>query len=161
MRTTGILAEILQGMRNGVLSDAAWHALQSRVLGNYVDDKKKVRRLPDGVVDPRLQEEPFSTETVHYVVHRHQLRVCQAYRNAAATSAAKGQQLYISVASDDLSEGKGRMTDEIRELLLKRTNLRSVKNLPGTLPLYRGMQLLLYSKECVRLQRTYHHCAKP
>ena len=32
MRTTGILAEILRGMRAGILSDAAWHALQNRVL---------------------------------------------------------------------------------------------------------------------------------
>ena len=40
----------------------------------------------------------------------------------------------------------------MRELRLKKNNLRQVKNLPGTLPLYCGMRLLLYSKECVRLQ---------
>ena len=152
MRTTGILAEILQGMRAGSVSDAAWNALQSRVLGNWADAKGEPRRLPDGVADPRLREPPFSTHAVHYVLHRHQLRVCQAFRNAAATCAAAMQPLYVSVACDELEGGPGRLTDEVRALLLKKNNLSFVKNLPGTLPLYRGMRVLLYSKLCVRLQ---------
>ena len=132
-------------MRSGNVSDAAWHALQSRVLGNWTDADGNPRRLPDGVADPRLREPPLSTHAVHYVVHRHQLRVCQAFRNAAATCAAALQPLYVSVACDELAEGPGRLTDEVRGLLLKKNNLRFVKNLPGTLPLYRGMRLLLYT----------------
>ena len=152
MRTTGMIAEILHGMRAGILSDAAWHALQSRVLGHCVDDAGNKRRLPDGVPDPRLGEPPFSTNMIQYIVHRHQLRVCQAFRNAAVACAAASQTLYVSVACDDLVEGPARLTDDVREILLKRNNLRLVKNLPATLPLYRGMRLLLYSKLCVRLQ---------
>jgi hypothetical protein len=60
--------------------------------------------------------------------------------------------LYVSVACDEVHEGAGALTDEVRALFLKKNNLRQVKNLPGTLPLYRGMRVLLYSKECVRLQ---------
>ena len=44
------------------------------------------------------------------------------------------------------------LTDEVRTILLNMHNLRHTKQLPSTLPLYHGMRLLLYSKECVRLQ---------
>ena len=60
--------------------------------------------------------------------------------------------LYVSVACDELAEGPGRLTDEVRALLLKKNNLSAVKNLPHTLPMYRGMRVLLCSKLCVRLQ---------
>ena len=79
MRTKGILADILQGMRKGQISDAAWTALQGRVLGNYTSSSGKLHRLPAGVPDPRLDEEPFSSHAINYIVHRHQLRVCQSF----------------------------------------------------------------------------------
>ncbi len=85
-------------------------------------------------------------------MRRHQLRVRQSFCNAVAACARTAQRLYVSVASDEVAVGAGARTDEVRTLLLKKNNLRQVKNLPGTLPLYRGMRLLLYSKECVRLQ---------
>ena len=54
MRTTGILAEILRGMRAGSLSDAAWHALQSRVLGNWndADGNIKMRARSHNMMSP-------------------------------------------------------------------------------------------------------------
>ena len=152
MRTTGILAEILQGMRSGTLSDAAWHALQGRVLGNWTDAEGRPRHLPDGTADPRLREPPFSTHAVHYVLHRHQLRACLAFRSAAATCAAAMQPLYVSVACDELVEGPGRLTEEVRTLLLTTNNLGFVHNLPHTLAMYRGMRVLLCSEMCVRLR---------
>lgn len=152
MRTTGILVDILQGMRSGSISDTGWKTLQGRVLGNYIDDRGNLQRYPEGVCDPRLGEEPFLSNPVNYIVHRHQLRVCQSFCNSLVVSAAMSQRLYVSVALDEVAEGSGRLTDEVRLKLLKMNNLRQVKNLPATLPLFKGMRLLLYSKECVRLQ---------
>ena len=153
MRTKGILADILQGMRKGQISDAAWTALQGRVLGNYTGSSGKLQRLPAGVPDPRLDEEPFSSHAINYIVHRHQLRVCQSFCNAVMHCQRQGQRLYVSVANDEIKDGGGAaLTDELRTTLLKKSNLRQIQNLPSSLPLYKSMHLLLYSKECVRLQ---------
>jgi hypothetical protein len=51
-RTSGILDEILNGMRAGLLSDAAKRALEDRLLG-YVREAGTLKPLPPGVVDPR------------------------------------------------------------------------------------------------------------
>jgi len=152
MRTEGVLADILQGMRDGLVSDDAWKALQGRVLGMYTTGKGRLQRYPAGMIDPRLSAEPFLSHPISYIVHRHQLRVCQPFCNAVASCQRASQRLYVSVACDDVAAGGEQLTDEIRALLFKRTNLRQVQNLPSALSLYLGMALLLYSKECVRLQ---------
>ena len=151
MRTEGVLADILQGMRDGLVSDDAWKALQGRVLGMYTTGKGRLQRYPAGMCDPRLLEEPFLSHPISYIVHRHQLRVCQSFCNAVLTCQRAAKRLYVSVASDDVAAGGQQLTDELRTLLFKRCNLRQVQNLPSALPLFRGIRLLLYSKECVRL----------
>ena len=120
------------------------------MLGNYTDASGKWQRRPAGVPDPRLGEEPFSSHAISYIVHRHQLRVCQSFCNAVMHCQRQGQRLYVSAANDEIKEGGGAApTYELRTTLLKKSNLRQVQNLPSSLPLYKGMQLLLYSTECV------------
>ena len=137
MRTEGPLAEILQGMRAGRLSDAAWAALQDRVLRGD---------------DTRMQQPPFTTNPVHYIVQRHQLRVSQSFCNAVRDSVRLERRLYISVACDEPKLKKGDVASaELAEAFLRESNLRKVKNLPSVLPLFRGMRLLLYDKICARL----------
>ena len=59
--------------------------------------------------------------------------------------------LYIVHASDVPEEGKAHLfTDAMRTALLSACNPRDTKSLPGVLPLYEGMTLSLYSKDCVR-----------
>ena len=106
-RTQGILADILQGMREARISDAAWTALQGRVLGNYTDASGKLQRRPAGVPDPRLGEEPVSSHAINYIVHRHQLRACQSFCNAVMHCQRQGQRLCMSVANDEIKEGGG------------------------------------------------------
>ena len=151
MRTTGILAEILLGMRRGQLSDAHWEALEERLLGVY-REKGKLCKYPSGVADPRLQQPPFSDHPVQFIMHRHVLRVCQSYCNAVAETTRLGLPLYVSIAADEVKEKGGEvLTDSVRRELLEKSNLRYVKNVPSTLPLYRGMRYLICSKLCVRL----------
>ena len=61
-RTTGMLAVILQEMRGGSLSDAAWEALQDRVIG-VVRRGSVLQAFPDGALDPRLSH-PLSAITL-------------------------------------------------------------------------------------------------
>ena len=139
MRTQGVLADILRGMRAGRLDDDAWEALQGRLMTRD---------------DPRLQRPPFSTNAVHYIVQRHQLRVAQSFCNAVRKCVQLDRRLYVSVACDEPKFPRD-MTPKEKEHfqadMLRQCTLRKVKNLPGVLPLYRGMQLLLYDKLCARL----------
>ena len=72
---------------------------------------------------------------MHIIVRRHKLRVCQFFSQALAESARQGTRSYVSVARDEV---RGRaaldLTEDLREQLLQISNLRYVKNLPGTLP---------------------------
>ena len=61
--------------------------------------------------------------------------------------------LYIVQARDEVvrSDGAAKLTPQLRASLLQRVNPDNTSGLPGFLPLYRGMRLLLSSKDCVRL----------
>ena len=154
MRTTGVLAEILNGMRRGKITDDLWKALEERLVNHSRDDDGKLRRhKATDTADPRLTSPPFSTNTVTYIVHRHQLRVAQSFTNAIRESLRLKKRLYVSVAHDVIKGDKSRDPNSPRLLdLLRECNLRKVKNLPSTLPLVVGMRLLLCDKICARLQ---------
>ena len=99
MRSSGPLARILEEMRAGSFSDKSWKTLQERVLGvRRVGDT--LQALPEGDMDPRLSAAPFSDHDIHYVLHRHVLRVSQAYTNALHEAIASQRRLYVIVASD-------------------------------------------------------------
>ena len=154
MRTSGTLKDILDGMRRGELSDAAWLALQSRQIGMTMLPDGSLQCLPKGTTDPRLLQPPFSTHPITYIVHRHNLRVSQSYCNAVRSSLQRQVRLYISVAGDEAKDTKqnaGAFTSDVRTALLQENNLRKTEYLPSILSLYKGIRLLLYSKECVRL----------
>ena len=157
MRTTGLLAEVLDGMRKGSVSDAAKLALEDRLLG-YVREDGVLKKLPPGVADPRLSEPPFSSNPITFLLHRHNLRVPQSYSNALRECLRMGVRLYLSVACDETRDGSEvPFTEELRKELLEITNLGDTQNLPGVLPLYRGMRLLLAIKLCARLS-LLHGC---
>ena len=62
---------------------------------------------------------------------------------------------HVSVAADEAKENPNKTSqfiDTVREELLRDNNLRRVQYLPGVLPLYTGMRLLLNAKDCVRLE---------
>ena len=154
MRTTGVLKDILHEMRRGNLSDVSWRALQARVLGVQALPDGTLQALPQGTVDPRLQNPPFSNNAITHIVHRHNLRACQSYCNAVRASLDKKVRLYVSVATDEAKENTKNataFTDAVRNELLRENNLRKVQYLSSILPFYKGMLLLLYSKKCVRL----------
>ena len=105
-------------------------------------------------MDPRMQQPPFSDNAVTYIVHRHNLRVCQSYCNAVRASLQNRVRLYVSVACDTAEQGdraSRAFSEDVRVELLRENNLRKLQYLPSILPFYVGMHLLLYSKECVRL----------
>ena len=152
-----MLAVILQEMRGGSLSDAAWEALQDRVIG-VVRRGSVLQARPDGAPDPRLSQPPFSDNIVHYVLHRHTLRVCQAYCNAVRESTRQTTPLYLCIAIDEVKDKAiDHFTAPLRLAALKISNPRNTKNLPGVLALYRGMRLLLCAKSCPRLS-LMHGC---
>ena len=63
----------------------------------------------------------------------------------------RGRALYVVQAADDAKEAeRGWLTPGMREELMRTTNPRYTKGLPGLLPLYIGMCLTLFSKDCVR-----------
>ena len=96
LRSTGMLSNILQEMREGRITDASWKLLQQRVLG-YVDpDLPSTPASPSrpGIADvaspslrdARLDKEPFCRPNeVYHVSHRHALRVTQGYIHALQT----------------------------------------------------------------------------
>ena len=67
-------------------------------------------------------------------------------------SARLGTRLYISVASDEAKgSSKALQSADLAESLLRETNLRKLRQLPSTLPLYIGMRMVLLEKACARL----------
>ena len=123
-------------MRSGAISDAMWELYTSRVL------------QPG---DERLKREPFLRAPHNYIVHRHSLRATQSLQNAKDEARRLNRRLYIALAADAPKDGdRDVFTDSVRLDMLRRFNPRYNKYLPGVLPLYVGMRLLLYAKDCVR-----------
>ena len=125
-------------MRAGAISDEMWDLYLSRVL------------QPD---DQRLLQSPFSDNPIHFVVHRHKIRVTRSMENAIAQSRRLQTPLYIIQAKDEVVhiEDERKMNAAVFSDLLKRVRPDATKGLPSFLPLYRGMRLILSTKDCVRL----------
>jgi len=127
-------------MRAGKISDEMWSLYMSRVL--HPSDPR--------LVDPAS---PFSCNNICFVVHRHKIRVMRSFEKAKERSGQLKTALYMVQANDEAvqPEDQGKLTSEIRAELLRRVSPEQTKGLPSFLPLYRGMRLLLSSKDCVRL----------
>ena len=151
MRTSGLLAQILEEMRAESLTDGSWHALQDRVLGvRRVNGTLKP--IPAGQPDPRLLQPPFSNNPINYVVHRHVVRVSQAYVAAVQESVARHVRFFVVTAVDEVkAEDETKFTDEEKLAALRVPNPRHTHYLSGHLPLYIGMSVLLFGKACVKL----------
>ena len=67
IRAPGVLGRLQSEMRRGSISDEMWSLYLSRIVQRQ---------------DPRLQQSPFSTSDVQYIVHRHRLRTRQSFNNA-------------------------------------------------------------------------------
>ena len=72
--------------------------------------------------------------------------------NAKAQSRNLLTPLYVVQAKDEAVhlEDRSKMTNIVQKALLAEVNPQHTKHLPGFLPLYIGMRLLLSSKDCVR-----------
>ena len=137
VRAPGVLSKLQAEMRRGHISNEMWELYMSRVL------------RPD---DKRPHQEPFCNHPVRYVVHRHRLRVRQSYKNAVDHCARESIPLYLLKAADEVRAGEeNAFTPELQAWFLHQANPRYTKHLSSFLPLYIGMRLLLYSKDCVRL----------
>jgi hypothetical protein len=127
-------------MRAGRISDEMWALYMSRVM------------TPN---DPRLLDplSPFAMHDICFVVHRHKIRVMRSYEKAKEHSARLKTQLFIVQAKDEAvqSEDQCKLTTPVVTELLRRVSPEDTKGLPSFLPLYRGMRLLLSSKDCVKL----------
>ena len=89
---------------------------------------------------------------MYYTLHRHVLRVSQAYVNSLREATAAQRRLYIVTASDDVKQGEQhRFTEKDREAAMRIANLRHTKYLSAHLAIYVGMRVLLFGKACVRL----------
>ena len=142
------LSRILQEMRDGNLTDASWAALQDRVVGMQRVNGE-LAALPDGQVDSRLTQAPFSNNDVYYTFHRHSLRVTQAYLLAVHDSIAKRKPLFIIAAADCVRDvDSQRYTDLVKEKILRTSQLRKTGNKPGYIPVYQGL-FLLYVDLCL------------
>ena len=83
-----------------------------------------------GTMDPRMQQPPFSDNAVTYIVHRHNLRVCQSYCNAVRASLQNRVRLYVSVACDTAEQGdraSRAFSEDVRVELLRENNLRKLQ----------------------------------
>ena len=143
MRSQGQLCQLLQQMRSGKLTDAAWQSLEDRV----------VRTEKTGKPDARLSQPPFSAATNRCIVHRHALRVLLAYSLALKDSIEQEQIFFVLHACDEVPPSdEHRFTADVRRQVLQIPNPRKTGRLPGVLPLYVGMRLCLHNcKDCVRL----------
>ena len=139
VRAPGPLSRLLVEMRAGHISDGMWNLYMSRVM------------TPN---DPRLTDlaSPFAKHTPQIIVHRHNIRVMRSLENAREESRKWRVPLYILQAKDEAvhAEDKHKLTKNVQEELLRRFNPDAAKGLPSFLPLYRGMRLLMASKDCVR-----------
>ena len=140
IRAPDDLGRLQAEMRAGCISDEMWHLYQSFVI------------RPN---DPRLVEtdSPFVLHDIHFLVHRHRIRVMRSLENAKAQSIKLHTPLYMVQAHDEVvrSEDAAKVSPEVLSELLRKVNPEHNKGLPSFLPLYRGIKLLLSSKDCVRL----------
>ena len=137
VRARDVLARLQAEMRAGSITDEMWNLYISRRL------QPNDRRLTEGL---------FAENHVHFVVHRHRIRVMRSLENAKAQSRALQVPLYILQAKDVTvrEEDQEKLTNEQHIQLLRRVNPEHTKGLASFLPLYIGMRLLLSSKDCVR-----------
>ena len=137
IRAPGLIGRLQEEMRQGSVSHEMYQVYLSRVLRPQ---------------DERLSMPPFSDNTVHFIVHRHRIRVMRSLTNAKFNSRLLHQPLYMVQAHDALvhEEDRHKFTDEVRKELLRYVNPQNTKGLPSFLPLYQGMRLALSSKDCVR-----------
>ena len=104
--------------------------------------------------DTRLTDptSPFQRHPVYHIVHRHRIRVLRSLENAKYETRRKQQPLYVVQAKDEVvhKRHESLFTAGVRSELLQMVNPEKNKGLPGFLPLYTGMRLLLASKDGVR-----------
>ena len=138
VRAPDALGRLQEEMRSGKISDEMWDLYMSRVLTES---------------DERLLQSPFADRPVRYVVQRHKIRVMRSLKQAEDQSRELKTPLYVIQCQDVAvhAEDAQKLTDEVRGDLLRRVDPEHTKGLPSFLPLYRGMRLLLSSKDCVRL----------
>ena len=136
MRAPGILGRLQAEMRAGSISPEMWDVYQSRILQPK---------------DARLLQPPFSTTHPQYIVHRHRIRVRQSFQNAVDHCRSEKKRLYIVKAAVEARVGEEHyLTAKLVSELLGLTGQRCTNCIQSVLPLYIGMRLLLYSKDCVR-----------
>ena len=140
VRAPDALGRLQAEMRAGKLSDAMWDLYMDRVAKP---------------LDPRLSDpaSPFVKHDVHFIVHRHKIRIMRSLENARTESKRLQTPLYMVQACDEVvhREDETKLTNAVRTTLLQMVNPGETRGLPSFLPLYRGMRLLLASKDCVRL----------
>ena len=103
------------------------------------------------VNDPRLKEAPFNSTDVQYIVHRHRIRVSQSFQSAVEHCREHGRRLYVVKACVETEMGEEHLlTPAAMEELLRLSGQKQTGAVPSILPLYVGMRLLLFSKDCVR-----------
>ena len=139
VRAPGVLSRLQAEMRSGHISDEMWNLYLSRVI------QPNDERLTSGT-------SPFTKHPVHYIVHRHRIRITRSFANAKTHSKALQTPLYTVQAHDAVvkPEDARKMTPAVREELLRMVRPDATKGLPGFLHLYEGMRLILNSKDCVR-----------
>ena len=137
IRAPGVLGRLQSEMRRGSISDDMWSVYLSRIVQSQ---------------DPRLQQSPFSTSDVQYIVHRHRLRTRQSFNNAVDHCQRNDLRLYVLKPTIEARLGEEKhLTATVISDLLTLSNPRKTGFIEGLLPLYIGARLLLQSKDCVRL----------
>ena len=133
------LGRLQAEMRAGKVSDEMWRLYQDSVV------------KPN---DPRLVApgSPFVEHETHFIVHRHRIRVQRSLAHAKEQSQKQRTPLYMVQAFDEVvrPEDASKFTPRVQAELLQKVSPDHTKGLPSFLPLYRGMRLLLSSKDCVR-----------
>ena len=149
LRSTGMLSNILQEIREGRITDASWKLLQQRVLGFVDPDLPSTPASPSrpGIADvarpslrdAHLDKEPFcQPNEVYYVFHRHALRATQGYIHALQAAAATEEPIFVCCAADTVNEADKHLWDEpLRANALHNLQARECKRSPGVLPLRR------------------------
>ena len=142
VRVPGVLSRLQAEMRSGAISDEMWNLYMSRVL------QPADLRLRD----PSL---PFFNKEIHFIVHRHRIRTMRSMDHAKEYSTLHKVPLYIVQARDEVvrSDDAAKLTPQLRASLLQRVNPDDTSGLPSFLSLYRGMRLLLSSKDCTSWHR--------
>lgn len=142
MRSSGPLADLLDQMRAGNITDAMWELLCSRQL----------QRTASGRSDPRLQQRPFAT-SLHCIVSRHSIRAAVAYAQTLQSSITSNDLFFVLQANDQISTRLDDVTlRAAQQHLLTVSNARNTGSLPGILPLHHGCRVRLTGgKSCLQL----------